>query len=96
MDLNALRALSSRLKQTDWRLEQQISEMQSALKTLLGRVRSDYPERYVHTAIENAEGNLQEVWKLAVGISVRLRQQTDLCNTHIKISPFRLYAHQML
>ena len=80
VDLNALRALSSWLKQTDSNLEQQISEMQRVLKALLSRVRSEYPERYVHTAVENVEGTLQEVWKLAVGISKRLSKQSEHLN----------------
>lgn len=75
-----LRALSSRLKQADLRLEQQISEMQSALTTLLSRVSSDYPDRYVHTAARNVEGTLQEVRKLAVGISQRLSKQSEHLN----------------
>lgn len=80
VDLNALRALSSRLKQTDMRLEQQISEIQRTLKALLSRIRSEYPERYVHTAVEHAEGDLQEVWKLAIRISEQLSKQSGHLN----------------
>ncbi|MCL6601561.1 MAG: hypothetical protein K6T94_01710 [Paenibacillus sp.] len=84
VDLNFLRALSSRLKQTDITLEQQISEMQRDLKTLLSHVRSVYPESYVQAAVEHAEGNLREVWKSAVRVSDYLSKQSADVNWSVE------------